>query len=136
MKKTTLKAGAVEKSHYYIRNIDGLEDLENSEELSAILHEYRDQLSPCTHCGYKYPDIRYCYQPGNMLPHKILPSGELAMKEYPHEIYAVCSRRSIYQPPEEQGCNIRTQEWFAEDDESDFREALRRIVAAWNRRPE
>ena len=136
MKKTIFKQGQSKESPYHLLCVDNLSALENGSELLAIIEEYQDQLLPCIHCGHKYPRISYCYRPGDKYPDKMLPTGELTMLEAPHGVYAVCSRRSIFRPSGEQGCNIRTQEWHAEDDETDFREALSWIVAAWNRRPD
>ena len=78
--------------------------------------------------------IRYRFHPCNKLPVLIRhasPKGvEVIAVEHPHEVHVIC-------PPISGGldCEIRSKSWFAQDDEADFKEALRLIVEAWNRRP-
>ena len=133
--KTTIKPDKLGYSKYYLHDLGGDEDIENAAELLALIHEAQDQLLPCIHCGHTRPAINYYYRPGDTYPYKALPDGNVLIKEHPHEIYAKCCRRSIYEPSSVQGCGIRTTEWHAEDDDVDFKEALRLTVEVWNRRP-
>jgi len=114
-----------------------LDVLENEAEISALLHEVDVLLKPCAHCSNEHTRINYKFVPTYHAPHRASPgSTEIVMKWHPHTLYAECPRAHQNPVSVDKGCGIRTQEWHAEDDEADFREALRLIVEAWNRRPE
>jgi len=116
-----------------------LDDLENADKLRDIIQEYEVQLKPCAHCGGNMVHVCYRYIPEYMAPYwKESEKGksEIASKPHPHALYVECRwTNNDSSPPDEIGCCITTMEWHASDDEADFREALRRIVVAWNRRP-
>jgi len=59
--------------------------------------------------------------------------GHFIMVKHPHEVHATCPRdqRPV---PVVKGCGMRTMTWYAEDNEVDFKEALRLVVETWNRR--
>ena len=112
-------------------------DLENEKEITTFIQEVEATLLPCAHCGRLYPRIRYTYRQDDKYPCLKEPNNTaVVFKELPHELYAECPRE--HQKPEPVGvgcgCGIRTQEWHAEDDETDFKKALQLIAEAWNRR--
>ena len=112
--------------------------LENAEELTAIVNEYEALLQPCIHCGLEHPCIEYLYCPSNT----IVPG-----KKHPHKIHAHCWYSDMFldslpsdasgDSDKQLGCKIQTAVLYAEDDDNyaDLKEALRMIVAMWNRRP-
>jgi len=53
--KPTIKAGVLEKSYY--TSIE----LENTDEIDALVKEAKSQLKSCAHCGFEKPTIRYEY---------------------------------------------------------------------------
>ena len=105
---------------YYARQ------LENGDTLKAMVDEAVAMLSPCAHCGREHPRILYHYLPTTF--HTGNPTGR-----HPHELYAICTKDM--EDTVKGICEMESKRWYASDDEEDFREALRRIVQAWNRRP-
>jgi len=115
-------------------------DLENEAEITALIKEAEAVLMPCPCCGREHPVICYSYQPDLRFPHSVLHNedtnrAELVMTCNPHVLYAECPRPHQMPISVDKGCGIRTQKWHALDDEADFKEALRLIIEAWNRRP-
>jgi len=111
--------------------------LENEAEITALIQEAEPLLSQCTHCGAKSV-IMYFYNPDKTHPRVTKYSEEpnkieMVMFPYPHELYAQCGARKGTH--DEDACELKGKVWYAEDDEADFKEALRRIVKTWNRRP-
>ena len=122
--KTTLKRDwDTEPKTCQINRRFQLGALENEAEITAIIQEAEALLESCFHCGGK-PMICYAFAPGDEFPKRIDFDTGVAVTEHPHKLYGGCNI-----------CGIRTQKWHAEDDEADFKEALRLIVEAWNRRP-
>ena len=100
----------VKKDLGYTLTCYSTHELESEIELSALNRETENLLKECIHCGNGGTEVTHIFHPD---------WGS------PHELYAKCPK-----------CGIRTQEWHAEDTEEDFKEALRLIVEAWNKRPE
>ena len=100
----------VKKELGYTLTCYSTHEIESEIGLSSPISEAEDLLKDCNHCGRGGIKVIHLFHPdwGN-----------------PHELYVKCPK-----------CGIRTTEWFAEDTEEDFKEALRLIVEAWNRRPE
>jgi len=122
----TMKTTLVKDLGYEIESYP-LEDLENGDELKALIQEYEAMLQPCIHCGREFPHIEYYYRPD----FTIRPDTR-----HPHEVYVKCCRwhSDMNQTP---GCRIQTSKLYAEDDDgyADFKEALRMVAVMWNRRP-
>ena len=103
-----------------------LRHLENEASLTVLIQEVEKTLFPCAHCGAK-GRIEYGYLP-KYYPYMRNPSGKS-----PHELYVLCDgHRGV---ESEDRCGMEGRRIYAEDNEADFREALRLIVKAWNRRP-
>ena len=114
-----------------------LRHLENEAELGAMIAEAEKILVTCAHCGAN-GSVMYYYNPCKDFPRVAKYSEEpnkieMVMIPYPHALCVQCSghRGEKF----ENRCEMRTKVWHAEDDEADFKEALRRVVNAWNRRP-
>jgi len=90
--------------------------LDNGDVLEVFIEEYVTMLHPCKHCGHTNPHIVYRYCPSVV----VIPG-----KKQPHRVSVICV----------DGCGVRTNDVYAEDDEADFKEALRMIAAMWNRQP-
>ena len=102
-----------------------LQEIENEAEIQALIKEAEVTLKPCAHCGNE-AYIGYFFVPGNTGPRRVAPgSTEIKIVESPHSLQGRCSK-----------CQIQTNEWHAEDNEEDFKEALRLITETWNKRPE
>lgn len=99
------------------------EFLSNREEIEAMIQETQAQLLPCAHCGSARVRIIHVFRPCCMFE-----------EDQPHKLVARCLKGHWREPVGY--CACQTGEWFAKDDESDFRETLRRIVESWNRRPQ
>ena len=133
--KTSLKEGIITGLSAY-----GLANLANEAEIRKLIDDAQKQLLPCPCCELESPIIRYTFNPQYRATEvikysELIADCEMRVVEYPHTLYAECPR--VHQKPEtvDKGCGMRTQEWHAEDDEVDFKEALRLIVEAWNKRP-
>jgi hypothetical protein len=100
------------------------DQLENGEEIDAMIQEAQKQLLPCTHCGHPHPVIQYYF-------YQCFPPG----LHYPHRMTVVCSKKEEEEPVGHCGC--RSSGGYADDDGAElFRETLQLIVDSWNRRPE
>jgi len=90
---------------------------QNHTELNVLIHEYEAMLQPCAHCGHERPGIEYSYH-----PNKVIVPG----KKHPHGVRVNCS------------CKTQTDVVHAEDDPDrvDIKEALRMVVAIWNKLPD
>ena len=121
IKEKWLTAGAeYEFPEYCLRH------LENEAELTVLIQEAEKMLSPCAHCGAKgYIEYGYLTK---WYPPMRNPSGK-----HPHELYVRCDGHRGLEM--EDRCGMEGRKIYAEDDEADFKEALRVIVKAWNRRP-
>ena len=122
MKTTLKKYFETETKTYQINRRFQLGALENEAEIGALIHDAEVLLKSCIHCGWESM-ICYAFAPGDMFAKIMVPGPGVVATEHPHKLYAGCNK-----------CGIRTQKWHAEDNEADFKEALRLIVEAWNRR--
>ena len=105
--------------------IHSIEDLKNGAILKALIEEAEKKMSPCAHCGRKHPRIVYIFCPPE------LPST--IHKDHPHRLYGSCWTHKDDTVTGD--CEMQGKVWYAEDNEADFKEALRLIIEAWNRRP-
>jgi hypothetical protein len=94
-------------------------ELENEAEIAAIIQESEKMLRPCPCCGREHPEFDYVFTFND--------TPCLVGVVQPHRLNARCGSK--------EGCGLQSKTWYAEDNETDFREALRLIVEAWNRRP-
>jgi len=102
--------------------------LENEAEILALIEPFEVSLLPCANCGQEKPRIEYAFYPGKNGGRSVKKEDGTYGVEFtinPHGLYASCSN------PE---CGMQTVTWYAEDDEEDFKESLRRICESWNRR--
>ena len=127
MMKTKIKTGVSARPSYTLSN------LENSKEIAALIKEAEANLSPCAHCGFTRPEILYEYS----------PEVENTLREYDpmlperipcrHEFCVWCNEID-FGNGRGYGCQMRTRDDFANDDENAIRETLGRLVKIWNRR--
>ena len=110
--------------------------LENETELSALIQEAEAQLSLCPCCGSKQVRIRYYYRYDTRYPYRTGMAGDIIVRAHPHVVYAECAETLKSLASQITACTIRTHKYSAEDNEADFRGALRLIVETWNRRPD
>jgi len=95
-------------------------DLANGVTLKSLIDDAEKSLLPCAHCGRERPRIIHIFVPEHIPNH-------------PHRLYAICW---AHKDDTVTGiCEMQSKTWYAEDNEEDFKEALRLIVEAWNRRP-
>jgi hypothetical protein len=87
-----------------------LADMENESELAALINDAQATLLLCPHCGCKKIKIWYTFHP-------------MIRKVLEHGVFAKCDE-----------CHIGTPTVHADDNEADFKEALRMICNTWNRR--
>ena len=124
--KTTIKELVCSRAPYR------LGDLENEAEIAAIIREAKDTLLPCSHCGSKEQRIAYLFLDQQMGGVRLKEKGsdEIVHTVNPHKLYIVCYGRLS----DNTSCNMRTRSLYAEDEESDIREALRILCKTWNSR--
>jgi len=94
-----------------------LHDMENEVEIASHIEAAKVLLKPCPCCGGLHLVVDYTFTTED--------TPCLVGVVQPHMLTARCT-----------DCGIRSKTWYAEDDEADFKEALRLLIEAWNRRPE
>jgi len=109
-----------------------LGDLENEAEIAAIIREAEGSLLPCPHCGHRASGIAYSFLDPGMDGVRLKEKGsnEYAPTINPHKVFVLC--RGLL--PDRTYCYMRTSSLYAEDEESDIREALRILCKTWNSR--
>jgi len=109
-----------------------LNDLENGDEIGAIIKETEDNLLPCAHCGGNAQTIMYSFFNPAVRGARLKEKGsdEIVQTVNPHKVFVMCGGLL----PDRTYCYMRTASLYAEDTEQDLKEALRIISNTWNSR--
>jgi hypothetical protein len=103
----------------------GIAHMDGVEELEALIAERRKKLSPCPCCGRPNPKIAYSY------------NGSFGRDDkHQFRIYCPGNAMHVHSHPNNDGCGLGSGMLMAKEDEdyADFKEALRYLTEAWNRR--
>ena len=125
---TRIKSDSPKKQAYM------LFELENANEIVALIKEAALQLTPCAHCGFDRPVILYEFFPEAVDTLQEYSQGMPEMLPCHHEFCVWCNEFDFANETTH-GCQMRTRDITARDDEQSIREALQFMIATWNRRP-